>query len=157
MITKLIYSFFVSIFSVVCLACGNDVDKHQMASQIMADDDYIQYICGDSYCDQSDLERKIEFRARSLNSDGSMIACFVDPIRKAENYYIGFFVKSDRGVDLQFVYFGSGLDVIEKSSDRKEVYPVEGTEVVEHGLTERSRYEWNGQSYILTDQEQINW
>jgi hypothetical protein len=150
--------FFVHLFfSISCLAACDDVDKNLIAKQLINDSEYVNYVCGITYCSLPEFESLIEVRAGDLNFDGSMVACFVDPIRKAENYYIGFFLRKRDRLALQFVHFGSGLAVVRQSSGNVKIFPVEGTEIVEHGLTERSYFEWNGQAYVLTEIKQSHW
>jgi len=118
------------------------------------DDSTLQFVCGSNGCDKATFREGLEFRSEQLGGKDDASACFVEPQRKATNFFTGFFVVKGDTAAMQFVFFGSGIATTKKI--RRGYRLVVGSEIVDHE-TVRHVFEWNGKAYVETASKTLKW
>jgi hypothetical protein len=118
-----------------------------MTGSVYRDQDYRQFICGDTPCTQSEFRKGLEFRREVLKEHPEVIGYFVEPSRKAENFYTGFFVMRGNTPRLQFIFFGMDLGSI-KRKDPNGFRLVAGAERRGSATYVDTLFRWNGSAYV---------
>ncbi|WP_420996755.1 hypothetical protein ACKI2N_029030 [Cupriavidus sp. 30B13] len=113
---------------------------------IYSDPDYKQFVCANNDCPIDYFANSITIYQESLGSD--VIGCFATPIRKARNFYTGFYVIKEGKIRPQFIFFGTWLTP--KKDTHASPTPLVGIEYIEAGELERHQFSWNGRDYLET-------
>jgi hypothetical protein len=120
--------------------------RESMTAQVYRDQDYRRYVCGDTPCAQPDFEDGLEFRREVLKENPEILGDFLEPARKGENDYAGFFVARGEQPKIQFLFFGMDLRSIAGGGD--DGYRlVSGTERRGPGTWVDTLFRWNGTYY----------
>jgi len=138
--------FFVLVVTPV-YACEDIAYRQQIIEYLMQDQEFVEFVCGVEPCSANKLGAGVEYRSEILSIDGRIVSCFVEPIRKARNFYTGVFVMIDQQPPQpQFIFFGSGIGVTKKLFRGLKV--LEGHEIGEAGAKEIHTFKWDGNAYI---------
>ena len=142
---KLIISLFL-LCSGSVLGCGNPSQRDAMVEYLSHEKDFMEYLCG-SGCDAEQINAGIQFRSEVLREAPDVTACFVEPAKKARNFYTGVFVlRNANPPEPQFIFFGSGIGSKTRLVHKMKV--LEGREIGEQGVSEISLFVWNGKAYV---------
>ncbi len=135
--------------------CTDPAQQALMVDSLFADQEYLQFVCGSETCDKAVFMDRLEFRSEKLNDLGDVTGCFVEPQRKATNFFTGFFVVKDGVAALQFIFFGSGMGPTKRS--RLGLRGVVSSEIAEHGDTVEHTFQWDGARYVETGSKSLKW
>lgn len=143
---------FILIWSAVAPAsgspCGDQKAQNQMAAHVFADRDYRQFVCGDGGCEMATFQERLDFRGEILRQDPVATGCYVEPRRKAINYYTGFFLISNGTVTPQLIFFGAGLGTTKDSTVKLGFKSVLGSERISPSDRIDHLFQWDGSSYV---------
>ncbi|WP_263770767.1 hypothetical protein [Propionivibrio soli] len=135
--------------SITAYACGGHDVKEKMARQLMKDDEFTTFVCGDEKQCRDNVEiftSALNFRERPANKTNSLKICLVESIVKARNGYTGIFIKGESGaITYEFSFFGSGIGPTKRLING--YFTLEGREIIESGVVEKTTFEWNGKHY----------
>ena len=134
-------------------ACGGDKAQKEMGAHLFKNQEYRQFVCGEEACTQPEFQTNLEFREEVLCEKSSTTGCFVEPHRKASNYYSGFFLITGGKVSPQFVFFGIGLGTTKQSKVKIGCKSVSGRERIDRSTWMDHVFEWDGSSYVETDSQ----
>lgn len=123
-------------------ACQSN--KQSIASDLYVDGNYRIFICGIEKCKLEAFSEGISIEAKNLG--GNLTGCLATPIRKAENFYSGFFLLQNGKAKQQFIFFGSYL--CRTKTIKNGHYIITGEERIGPENKERYIFSWNGRNYI---------
>lgn len=128
-------------------ACEDISHRQRMIEYLMQDQEFVEFVCGVERCSTEKLGAGVEFRSEMLSVDRRIVGFFVEPIKKARNFYIGVFVMVDQqSPQPQFIFFGSGIGVTKKLF--RGLKMLEGHEIGEAGAKEIHIFKWDGKAYV---------
>lgn len=138
-------------FLALCLlsAGGGSVDAQNklfMADFFSRDAEAAVFLCGKTECAAEQIQELVEI---SCQQSGPRVeVCFVEPIQRAKNMYIGVFARTlpATAYRQQFIFFGSGIGLI--NSTHLGVRDLRGREIGDGGTPSDYRYCWNGNNYV---------
>lgn len=129
------------------LACEDQLQRDRMIEYLAQDQEFTEFVCGVYPCGPQQLKARVEFRSEILRNTPRVVAWFVEPTRKARNFYTGVFVVlNSKDPKPQFIFFGSGIGSTLKVFRGMKV--LEGHEIGEAGAKEIHQFRWNGNAYI---------
>lgn len=124
--------------------CQENIDS--ITKDIYSDEEFHNFICGDSDCSQDNLLESIDIDEKQLGEKIS--GCFVTPTKKAENYYTSLYLIINNKLQPQFTFFGSFLCRTKKIINNH--YVLYGEERTDAGSKERYAFSWKDNNYIST-------
>ncbi|WP_454725564.1 MULTISPECIES: hypothetical protein [Cupriavidus] len=138
--------FFLMFLSCSVQATDCKTNADFVIDSIYGDPDYRQFVCANNDCSVNDFANSIAVDQVLLGGD--LIGCFATPVRKARNYYTGFYVIEKGKIRSQFTFFGAWL--APKKDAKTSPAPLVGVEYIEAGEFERHQFSWNGRDYRET-------
>ena len=139
--------FMLAVWSSSLLACEDHLQRDRMIEYLTQDKEFTEFVCGTDPCGPEQLKAGVEFRSEILRNTPRVVAWFVEPTRKARNFYTGvFIVLNSKDPRPQFIFFGSGIGSTLKVFHGMKV--LEGHEIGETGAKEIHQFRWNGKDYV---------
>ncbi|AKJ30906.1 hypothetical protein [Caldimonas brevitalea] len=135
--------------SLPAYSCGSLEQQQEMASLLHKDKEYLQFVCGEEPCELDQFQSQLEFHGKKIAKKGNIQGCFVEPVRKARNFYTGVFLVDGMAVKQQFIYFGSGIGPVSKRTGGYK--DLVGTELSGPNDFERHLFRWDGTRYTESD------
>lgn len=95
------------VFPSTSLADSCQSAKELISTNLYKNKEYRNFTCGGKKCTPNVFSARVSIESIDLGK--SLTGCFATPIKKAENYYIGFYLIQNNKPNQQFIFFGSYL------------------------------------------------
>lgn len=139
--------FILAVWTAPLMACEDALQRQRMIEYLSQDQEFTEFVCGTEPCGTEKLSARVEIRSEIVRHKPKAVGCFVEPIRKARNFYTGVFLILDsQDPKPQFIFFGSGIGSTKKVLRGLKV--IEGHEIGELGKKEIHIFRWNGKAYV---------
>lgn len=137
------------VFPSTSLADSCQSAKELISTNLYKNKEYRNFTCGEKKCTPNVFSAKVSIESiESIDLEKSLTGCFAAPIKKAENYYIGFYLIQNNKPNQQFIFFGSYL--CKTKTIKNGHYMLTGEERIDSETKERYTFKCNGKHYIST-------